>query len=174
DSAGVFTVTASHTFAGGLGRPEDFGNTFCGATPPSYHKPIIVTIGHESALTATATSDATITIKPGSAHLASDGSLIVVGTTGNDQFVVNPAPGNNPNAVTVLLNSVSLGTFTLGPGGRLVVASLAGDDDIQVAGGIGLDAVLYGGPGANRIKGGGGRNIEAGCDGSNTLTGGGR
>ena len=30
DASGVFTVTGSHTYAVGLGLPDDFGNTFCG------------------------------------------------------------------------------------------------------------------------------------------------
>jgi Ca2+-binding RTX toxin-like protein len=165
----VYTVQGGHTYATGLGLPGDFGNTFCGAVPPSYHKPIKVTITHEGAPSAQTTSDAMISLPPASAHLAG-GSLIVVGTTSDDHIVVTPV--GNTGAVDVRLNSTSLGTFTLGVGGRIIVAALAGNDDIQIAGGVRLDTVLYGGPGDDRIKGGGGRNIQVGCDGSDMLIGG--
>src|SRR5262249_9759745 len=109
--------------------------------------------------------------KPGSAHLASDGSLIVVGTSADDKILFNPV-GNQSRTVNVKLGSTSLGTFTVGSAGRIVVAAMGGDDDIQVAGGVRVDTVLYGGPGDDRIKGGGGVNIIVGCEGNDTLTGG--
>jgi Ca2+-binding RTX toxin-like protein len=169
DAGGVFTVTASHTYATGLGLPADFGNTFCDANAPSYHKPITVTISHEAATKAVANDTATISLPPASAHLAG-GSLIVVGTTGNDQFVFTPV--GNTGAVSVMLNNAKLGSFSLGAGGRIITAAMSGNDDIQVAGGVRLNAVLYGGPGNDRIKGGGGQNIEVGCEGSDDLLGG--
>jgi hypothetical protein len=170
-AGGVYTVQGSHTYATGLGTPADFGNTLCDADPPTFHKPITVTISHESAPTAQAVSDATIAIPPASAHLASDGSLIVVGTTGDDKIHFNPV-GNQPRTVDVRLGSVSLGTFTVGSAGRIVVAALAGDDDVQLAGAIQVDTALYGGPGNDRLNGGGGRNIEVGCDGDDQLNAG--
>ena len=166
---GIYTVQGSHTYATGLGLPADFGNTFCGAVPPFFHKPISVTITHEAAPPAHTTSDAVISLPPASAHLAG-GSLIVVGTTADDQIVITPV--GNTGAVNVKLNSTSLGSFTLGAGGRIIVAALAGNDDIQVAGGVRIDSVLYGGPGDDRIKGGGGRTIEVGCEGDDQLIGG--
>jgi hypothetical protein len=168
-AAGVYTVTGSHTYAVGLGLPDDFGNTFCDGDPPSYHKPITVSISHEAAPLATAVSDAKISLAPASAHLAG-GSLIVVGTTASDKFLFTPV--GNTGAVAVSLNSLSLGTFTLGAGGRIIAAAMSGDDDIQVAGGVRLNTALYGGPGNDRIKGGGGQNIESGCEGNDDLTGG--
>jgi hypothetical protein len=168
-AAGVYTVQGDHTYATGLGGPADFGNTLCDANPPEYHKPITVTISHESAPTATAISDAAISIPPASAYLSSvDGSLIVVGTTGDDRISFVPV-GNQPRTVNVFLGSTSLGLFTVGAGGRIVVAALDGDDDVQVAGSIDVDTALYAGPGNDRINGGGGRNIEIGCEGDDTL-----
>jgi Ca2+-binding RTX toxin-like protein len=167
---GVFTVSGSHTYAVGLGTPSDFGNTFCDADPPSYHKTITVTISHEEAPTAQAVSDAKISLKPGSAHLASDGSLIVVGTPGNDTIVLNNV-GSTHDTVTVQLGSATLGTFTVGPG-RIVVAAMGGADMIQVASGVRVESVLYGGPGNDRIKGGGARNILVGCEGDDSLSAG--
>jgi len=165
-SAGVFTVQGDHTFASGLGLPDDFGNSFCGATPPSYSKTINIITHHESAPDAIVASTAHIELPPASAHLAG-GSLIVIGTVGNDQFILTPV--GNTGAVAVALNNVSLGSFTLGIGGRVIVAGLDGNDDIQVAGGVRADTVLYGGPGNDRIKGGGGRNILCGCEGDDQL-----
>ena len=168
-SGGVYTVQGGHTYATGLGLPGDFGNTFCGAVPPFFHKPIAVTISHESAPAAQTISDAVISLPPASAHLAG-GSLIVVGTTADDHILVTPV--GNTGAVNVKLNSINLGSFTLGAGGRIIVAALSGNDDIQIAGGVRLDTVLYGGPGDDRIKGGHGRNIEMGCEGDDELIGG--
>jgi Ca2+-binding RTX toxin-like protein len=137
--------------------------------PPSYHKPITVTIKHEGAPLAHATSDAVISLPPGSAHLAG-GSLIVVGTTADDHIVVTPV--GYTGAVEVRLNSTSLGSFILSGGGRIIVAAIAGNDDIQIAGGVRLNTVLYGGPGDDRIKGGYGRNVQVGCEGNDELIGG--
>lgn len=169
-TGGVYTVQGSHTYATGLGLPDDFGNTFCDANPPTYNKPITVTISHESAPTATAVSTATIALPPDSAHLTSDGNLIVVGTTGDDDVQITPV--GNTGAVRVSVNNGYLGSFPIAAGDRIIVAALAGNDNIQVAGGVRAPAVLYGGPGDDRIKGGGGPAIEVGCDGNDTLTGG--
>jgi uncharacterized delta-60 repeat protein len=94
-------------------------------------------------------------------------ALAVGGTSGNDTIVVNPAGGN---AVSVNLNGVSLGTFS--PTGRILVYGQAGNDDIQVAGGISLSAWLYGGAGNDRLKGGNGNNILLGGAGDDLLVGG--
>jgi hypothetical protein len=168
-AGGVYTVQGSHTYAVGLGLPDDFGNTFCDGVPPTFHKPITVTVSHELAPTSQATSDAAISIAPASAHL-SGGSLIVVATTADDHVVINPV--GNTGAVRVALNSSQLGIFTLGVGGRIIVAGLSGNDDIQVAGGVRLPTVLYGGPGNDRLNGGNGPNILVGCDGNDELIGG--
>src|SRR5439155_18410625 len=101
------------------------------------------------------------------------GTLIVVGTTANDTIVVNTGLGlTKKNVITVQLNSVPIGTFVLNTGARIIVAGLSGDDDIQIAAGVLFQSVLYGGPGNDRLKGGGARNIELGCDGNDTLNAG--
>lgn len=169
-ASGTYTVQGSHTYATGLGLPDDFGNTFCGATPPSYQKPITVTISHEAAPAAMTASTATIALPPDSAHLTSDGNLIVVGTTGDDDIQITPV--GNTGSVRVSVYNGNLGTFPIAAGDRIIVAALAGNDNIQVAGGVRAPAVLYGGPGDDRIKGGGGPTIEVGCEGNDTLIGG--
>jgi Ca2+-binding RTX toxin-like protein len=95
-------------------------------------------------------------------------ALFVGGTTGNDSIVVSPS--GNSGAVTVTLNGASLGTFQ--PTGRVVVYAQAGDDDVQVAGGVRLPAWLYGGDGNDRLKGGGGNNVLLGGAGDDLLVGG--
>src|SRR5206468_870101 len=118
-------------------------------------------------------SDAKISIPPGAAHLASDGTLIVVGTTANDTIVVNTGQGlTKSNVVTVQLNSVPIGTFVLSTGKRIIVTGIAGNDDIQIASGVLFQTVLYGATGDDRLKGGGAKNIELGCDGNDTLNAG--
>ncbi len=167
-SGGVYTVKASHTYAVGLGLPDDFGNSFCDGTPPHYHKAITVSVSHESAPLAQAVSSADISVAPGTAHLAG-GSLIVVATAADDKVLINKA--GNTGAVEVKLNSNKLGSFTLGSGGRIIVAGMSGNDDIQIAGGVTNGAVLYGGPGNDRIKAGDGPSILVGCEGDDELLG---
>ncbi|MDB5301487.1 MAG: hypothetical protein JWO87_3150, partial [Phycisphaerales bacterium] len=167
---GSFSVRGSHTYATGLGSPGEFGSTFCDGTPPHYSRPIIVTISHELAPTATAVSTAVIAVPPNSAFLTFDGNLIVVGTAGDDQ--INVTPVGNTGRVNVQINNTKFGPFALAPSGRIVVAALSGNDDVQVAGGVRLPTVLFGGPGDDRLKGGHGPNIEVGCDGNDLLIGG--
>jgi Ca2+-binding RTX toxin-like protein len=63
-----------------------------------------------------------------------------------------------------------LGTFA--PSGRILVYAQAGNDDVQVAGGINLSAWLYGGDGNDRLKGGDGNDVLLGGDGDDLLIGG--
>jgi Ca2+-binding RTX toxin-like protein len=94
-------------------------------------------------------------------------SLFVGGTTGNDTIVVSPTSGG---AVQVQINGVVVGSFA--PTARIVVYAQAGDDDVQVAGGITLPAWLYGGDGNDRLKGGNGNNVLIGGAGDDLLVGG--
>src|SRR5262249_28353534 len=72
--------------------------------------------------------------------------------------------------LAVSVNGVSLGQFA--PNSRLVVFAQAGNDDVQVAGAIGLSALLYGGAGDDSLKGGGGNDILMGGEGNDPLVGG--
>jgi Ca2+-binding RTX toxin-like protein len=94
-------------------------------------------------------------------------ALYVGGTTGNDTIVLSPADGGQ---VQVQINGSTIGTFA--PTSRLVVYAQAGNDDVQVAGGITLPAWLYGGAGNDRLKGGSGNNVLVGGDGDDLLVGG--
>jgi Ca2+-binding RTX toxin-like protein len=94
--------------------------------------------------------------------------LIVYGTSGNDTIVINPVGAGN--GVTVNVNGTTLGTFN--PTGRIIAYGLAGDDDIQVAGGVTSPVWLYGGDGNDRLKGGNGSNVLEGGAGDDLLAGG--
>jgi hypothetical protein len=97
-------------------------------------------------------------------------TLVVQGTPGNDTIVFNTG-GSTAGTVQVLVNDLPPGTFS--PTGRLIAYGGAGDDDIQVAGGLTLPAWLYGGDGNDRLKGGGGNNVLLGGAGDDQLIGGG-
>jgi sugar lactone lactonase YvrE len=96
-------------------------------------------------------------------------SLVVTGTAGDDKILFNPGGGQG-GTVKVKVNNLPSGTFS--PTGRLIAYGVAGNDDIEVAGGITLPAWLYGGTGNDRLKGGGGNNVLIGGGGNNTLIGG--
>jgi hypothetical protein len=168
--AGVYTVVGNHTYAVGTGNPADFGNTFCDTGVPGYDRAITVTISHESATDAFAVSDAAISLTPATAHLAG-GNLIILGTTGKDKIDVTK-DDHVVNGAKVKINDVNLGTFSVGAGGWIVIAGMDGDDDLEVHDDVKINAAIYGGPGKDKLEGGGGQNIVVGCDGNDEIEGG--
>lgn len=101
-----------------------------------------------------------------------DNVLHVVGTDGNDTIVINPQgkQGTSNTTVGVKLSGVSLGKFS--GVNSIVVSGLAGNDNIQIAGGIKVSTELHGGDDNDRLKGGAGRNLLLGEDGDDYLIGG--
>ncbi len=95
--------------------------------------------------------------------------LAVGGTTGDDHIQITPSGSSGD--VSVDIDGVNLGTFR--PTSRIVTYAQAGDDDVQVAGGVGWPCWLYGGDGADRLKGGSGNNVLLGGSGDDLLVGGG-
>jgi hypothetical protein len=95
-------------------------------------------------------------------------ALFVGGTLGNDHLIFHPA--ESAGQIEVLLNGTSLGVFS--PSGRIIAFGQAGNDDIQIAGSIGLTAELYGNTGDDRLKGGAGHDLLFGGDGDDLLVGG--
>src|SRR5262249_20111505 len=93
--------------------------------------------------------------------------LVVGGTLGGDHIQFSPVGGDG---IAVTINGISQGLFT--PTGRLVAYGQAGDDDIQVAGGIQLPAWLFGGDGNDPVNGGNGNNVLLGGAGDDQLVGG--
>jgi hypothetical protein len=82
------------------------------------------------------------------ASLQAGGVLAVGGSPGNDdlRFV----PGASAGQIEVELNGVSLGNYS--PTSQLLAFGQAGDDDVQVAGGINLPACLSGDAGHDRLR----------------------
>src|SRR5262249_31726698 len=119
-------------------------------------------------LTVPQAAPGTITLRPDPCHPGAT-ALVVNGTPVNDTIVIGP--GNGPGTLRVTING-STQTVTA-PTGRGVVFGYAGNDDIQVAGGVAIGCWLYGGAGNDRLKGGAGHNVLVGCDGDDLLVGGG-
>lgn len=94
--------------------------------------------------------------------------MVIVGTNGNDQIAFSS--GTVAGVVIGKLNNQIVSQFS--PTGRLIGRGEAGNDDLQVAGGISLQAWLYGGLGNDRLKGGGGNDVLLGEAGEDLLVGG--
>ncbi len=99
--------------------------------------------------------------------------MVIGGSVGDDKIKVQP---KGPDGLKVKLNEKDFDVKlkeTFGPPiDRIVVYGQAGDDDLDVAGGIDLPAELYGGAGDDRLKGGGGINLLDGGEGDDVLQGG--
>jgi hypothetical protein len=95
-------------------------------------------------------------------------ALVVGGTPSNDTIVISPV--GNTGSVSVSINGNVQGTFT--PTGRIIAFGQAGDDDIQVAGGVRQEAMLFGGDGNDRLKAGDGASVLVGGSGNDQLIGG--
>jgi Ca2+-binding RTX toxin-like protein len=92
--------------------------------------------------------------------------LVVTGNDGNDH--IHFTPGGQE--IQAQVDGFPNGRFN--PTGRLVAYGVAGNNTIQVAGGITLPAWLYAGPGNDLLQGGGGNNVLVGGAGNDTLMGG--
>lgn len=95
------------------------------------------------------------------------GTLVAGGTTENDAIVFNPGGGRD--AMKVIVNGVS---YTFTSVARVVAYGQEGNDDLQVAGGLGLPAALYGGDGNDTLKGGNAPNVLVGGADNDAITGG--
>ena len=94
--------------------------------------------------------------------------LVVTGTPGNDTISFDKQ--GNAGTITAAINGRGKGAFL--PTSRLVAYGLAGNDDISVAGSVGLSALFDGGDGNDRLKGGAGGSVLMGGAGDDLLTGG--
>ncbi len=95
--------------------------------------------------------------------------LVVIGTPANDQILF--IPGNTAGEVVAKLNGVIVASFS--PTGRIIAYGLAGNDDIQVVGGVTHQAWLYGDSGNDRLNAGNGGSLLFGGDDNDQLIGGG-
>ena len=99
---------------------------------------------------------------------ASKTALVIGGTSGNDQITVNPGGGN----ANIKFKVNGLSTTVSPPTGHIIVYAGAGNDTVQVAGGITIPSILFGGDGNDTIDGGNGASVLMGGDGNDTLRGG--
>jgi hypothetical protein len=127
---------------------------------------------------AAAVGSAQITVRaaallPDSCHRGQT-ALFVGGTEGDDEIEIE-REGCNRLSVEIKQQHEERSeweqTFR-GPVSRIVVYGQAGDDDIEVAEDVTVPAWLYGGPGNDRLHGGGGDNVLIGGDGNDVLIGG--
>ena len=88
--------------------------------------------------------------------------VVVTGTDRNDQILFSPGGG-----LQVQVNGLPTARFA--PTGRIVAYGLGGNDQIQVSGGIGLPALLFGGTGNDLLQDGGGDSVLVGGDGNDLL-----
>jgi Ca2+-binding RTX toxin-like protein len=108
-----------------------------------------------------------VTVQYPQENIRKDGTLVVLGTPGDDDIKVQ----REGNTVVVRVNGDKLGEFDLATLKDVKINGYAGDDVIEVAADVPLDATIYGGEGADRLTGGGGHNRLDGGPGSDTLTG---
>lgn len=96
-------------------------------------------------------------------------AAVQINGTGGDDNIHVIATGQ-PGEVKVYLNNVAVGTFQ--PTDHLIVHGLAGNDWIQVAGGVTIPVWLYGDEGDDRLNAGNAGSLLFGGDGNDELTGG--
>ena len=94
-----------------------------------------------------------------------DGTLMVLGTDGRDNIVVQSVRGG----IRVILNGERFGTFD--DVEAIVVDAGAGNDTVVVAGNLRIDAELIGGDGNDTLIGAKGRDFLSGDAGNDTLIG---
>jgi hypothetical protein len=89
--------------------------------------------------------------------------LVVTGNDGNDHIHFT----SGGQGIQAQVDGFPNGRFS--PTGRLVAYGVAGNNIIQVDGGITLPAWLYAGPGNDLLQGGGGNDVLVGGGGDDTL-----
>jgi hypothetical protein len=94
--------------------------------------------------------------------------MVVIGGTGGDD-IIQVNPGGGAPEIKVTLNGAQ---YTFSGAGRVLAFGHAGNDTIQVVGGVTLPTHLYGGAGSDSLSGGGGTDVLVGGDGDDILVGG--
>ena len=98
-------------------------------------------------------------------------TLLIGGTLGGDTIRV--VPQGHSGDVMVLIGGQSQGVFSGASFSSIAIYGQAGDDDMEVSGGIPRTVFMFGGMGNDRLKGGDGSNILSSGDGNDNLIGGG-
>lgn len=145
------TVTVTHSFA----------------TEGTHYATVLVTDKDGGTGSASVTVNTYILLLVPSPVVPGQTDLLVGGTPGNDRIVVNPG---GAGAVQVIVNGQRFDGYS--PTGHVVVYGYAGDDSLQIAGGVTVPAEVYGGDGNDTIKGGNIANILVGGAGNDQILGG--
>jgi Ca2+-binding RTX toxin-like protein len=95
-------------------------------------------------------------------------ALIVGGTTGNDNILIDKGAGSS--SLQVKLNGTVQGTFSFT--GSYFVFGQEGNDTITVSRQLNRDAFLYGGDGNDTISSGNGRSVAVGGAGNDAISAG--
>lgn len=96
-----------------------------------------------------------------------DGTLVVVGTAGNDRITLN----RNHQDVIVIANRHVLGTFNVNTFNVITISAGNGNDTVRVALSITVNAEIHGGSGDDNIFGGSGNDQLFGEGGRDALFG---
>src|SRR5262249_27472189 len=102
------------------------------------------------------------------AQVDDNGNLIVLGTVGKDEIVINQ---QKDGLITATVNGELTGTAFAGLVKSIIVNANDGDDKVTVDQKVTAPVKLYGGRGADDLRGGGGGNRLDGGPGQDTLRG---
>ena len=148
----------------GIGTPgAPLSLTYTPTEPGTYVFKLTVTDDDSGTHYATQT----VAVVIGVGAVQSGGRLIVYGTSGNDDIKV--IPGSGASEIKVTLNGAQQPFLDVT---EIVVYANAGNDFVQIAGGVTAPATVFGGAGNDRIKAGGGNSILIGGAGDDVLLGG--
>jgi ELWxxDGT repeat protein len=129
----------------------------------------VVAVDKDGGVSSTATQSTTVTptnLQQDPADIGKQ-ALFVGATIGNDRIEIRRVTSTS---VRVLINSVSQGVYS--PTGRIVVFGQAGEDIINMDGGVSFSSEIYAGAGDDVVKGSNGSVMLFGEDGNDQLTGG--
>ncbi len=124
---------------------------------------VVVTVSDDDGGTTLVTETVTVAV----ASLQFGGDFAVGGTTGPDSIQFDS--GSHCGQIDASMNHTSLGAIA--GANRILAFGQSGNDDIMVAGSVGLSAWLSGDEGDDRLKGGAGNDVLLGGAGDDLLIG---
>ena len=102
-----------------------------------------------------------------------DGTLLVVGTSGQDYIFVNRhAWYYTAYTYTYNTRASTLSYFHIWDVNQIEIAALGGDDSVRVSGRVNISTTIDGGSGRDRLYGGGGKDLIRGGTGNDYIHGG--
>jgi hypothetical protein len=106
------------------------------------------------------------------AGLAPDGTLVIIGTSGDDEVTVNRQGNGIIKVHTDFLPTGNFKTFDADDVDRIMAFLCDGDDHLNVSGNFDRPLMAHGGDGDDHLNGGGGRALLIGGLGQDRLVGG--